>query len=329
MQHLDDGTINELLDGEIASSELPPITRHLAECSECRVRLEQARELIAESDNLVLRLDDEAPTVPEPMPAPVKRLAAWPRNLAWAASLIVAVGVGYISGHAPKSDAGKGVTAVSTEPGAVASTPGAANELRQPAAPAEKDRTRAGSSESTGTDTRQTEPGISREQSAVPAPAAKASGASKPVAAPPSTAPGDEVASRPATADVASNKDGVLPDAKLASRDGPPFDSVEMGSINGISQANLAPPHRRLFRSTKPSSTDDSLGTPAGTLFRIDGLNLLRSEVLPDQVRLIYSHPNGEVTLVQHRVGSEMAWHLVVPVGFPADTLSALLGRVR
>ena len=50
--HLDDGTIHELLDGEIPSAQLPPLQAHLAACAECRARLDSARELVDFSDEL-------------------------------------------------------------------------------------------------------------------------------------------------------------------------------------------------------------------------------------------------------------------------------------
>ena len=65
MPHLDEGTLHALLDGEIPSAELPPIQAHLGACAECRARLAEEQELLAESDRLieVLELPPAAPAV--------------------------------------------------------------------------------------------------------------------------------------------------------------------------------------------------------------------------------------------------------------------------
>ena len=94
MRHLDEGTLHALLDGEIPSAELPPIQAHLGGCAECRARLAEEQDLLAESDRLieVLELPEAAPAV-----APVRTAArrVWPARLAWAATVVLAAGLGY------------------------------------------------------------------------------------------------------------------------------------------------------------------------------------------------------------------------------------------
>ncbi len=95
--HLDDGTIHELLDGEIPSTHLAPLQAHLAACAECRARLNSAREMVDFSDQLVELLDDPpvaevAPVMVTPLPTPAR---PWIRQLAWAASIAIAVGAGW------------------------------------------------------------------------------------------------------------------------------------------------------------------------------------------------------------------------------------------
>ena len=96
MPHLDDGTIHELLDGEISSTDLAPITAHLAECAACRARLEQAQTVLAEADELIELLDQEPlvthGTTTHHTSATKYR---WMRPVAWAASLVIAAGAGY------------------------------------------------------------------------------------------------------------------------------------------------------------------------------------------------------------------------------------------
>jgi|CXWL01.1.fsa_nt_gi hypothetical protein len=95
--HLDDGTIHELLDGEIPSAQLPPLQAHLASCAECRARLDSARTLVDFGDELIELLDD--PPVAAPVATVVTTLPTpsrpWIRQLAWAASIAVAVGAGW------------------------------------------------------------------------------------------------------------------------------------------------------------------------------------------------------------------------------------------
>lgn len=98
MPHLDEGILHELLDGEIPSSELPPIQAHLAACSECRARLEEAREFAADADRLIETIElteRESPRRTVIPPRPPAR--PWGRDLAWAATVVVAVGAGYLA----------------------------------------------------------------------------------------------------------------------------------------------------------------------------------------------------------------------------------------
>ncbi|HEV8357562.1 MAG TPA: zf-HC2 domain-containing protein [Gemmatimonadales bacterium] len=100
MSHLEDGVLHALLDGEIPSPELAPIQAHLETCAECRARLEEERAIRGEADGLVGAL--EVPPASEgPGPgAGARRLRAKPprfraRDLAWAATIVVAAGLGY------------------------------------------------------------------------------------------------------------------------------------------------------------------------------------------------------------------------------------------
>ncbi len=112
MQHLDDGVLNALLDGELTGAERAEADRHLESCQECRDRLAEARAFMAEADGLVEAL--EAP------PAREKRETGMgkdrdpgirPRRmdyraLAWAATVVLALGLGYVGGarlHLPVS----------------------------------------------------------------------------------------------------------------------------------------------------------------------------------------------------------------------------------
>src|SRR5512147_2274115 len=56
MPHLDTGLIHALLDGEIPSTELPPLQSHLARCAECRGRVDTERALLEEAVVLIDQL---------------------------------------------------------------------------------------------------------------------------------------------------------------------------------------------------------------------------------------------------------------------------------
>ncbi|HEX8272688.1 MAG TPA: carboxypeptidase-like regulatory domain-containing protein [Longimicrobiaceae bacterium] len=103
MRHVDEGLLHAWLDGERAALEpgtADEVRRHLAECGECRARLEEARGL---RDRAAALLRGGSPLVVE-VP-PFESLAARPaparpgrgRMLAWAASLALALGAGWLA----------------------------------------------------------------------------------------------------------------------------------------------------------------------------------------------------------------------------------------
>lgn len=99
MRHPDDGTLMALLDGEIPSSELAPIATHLQSCAECRARLASARTMMVGADTLIASLDEGAPAASGdrqvvPLPRPVRTPVF--RTLAWAATVVMAAGLGYM-----------------------------------------------------------------------------------------------------------------------------------------------------------------------------------------------------------------------------------------
>jgi hypothetical protein len=91
MPHLDEGILSALLDGELARAEQQEVEAHLRTCGECRDRLAELKGFMQVADQLVTALDD--------VPAkPVQRQPARRRDyraLAWAASIVLAVGLGF------------------------------------------------------------------------------------------------------------------------------------------------------------------------------------------------------------------------------------------
>ena len=64
MAHIDDGTLNALLDGELGEAEATEIRAHLAGCAECGVRFEEAQRFLTAADDLLGLLS--VPAVTEP-----------------------------------------------------------------------------------------------------------------------------------------------------------------------------------------------------------------------------------------------------------------------
>ena len=92
MSHPDEGTIQMLLDGELDPAERATVEEHLAACAPCTQRWLEAKRFLEEADRLV-----EVLAVPERpsarRPSPRRRVLV--RTLAWAASIVMAVGFGY------------------------------------------------------------------------------------------------------------------------------------------------------------------------------------------------------------------------------------------
>ncbi len=102
MSHLDDGLLNALLDNELDDAERRAAESHMAACPECRRQFEEARGFAGEADRLVALV--EVPpgrrpvSSPETRPegSPVWRRARW-SALAWAATVVVAAGLGWFA----------------------------------------------------------------------------------------------------------------------------------------------------------------------------------------------------------------------------------------
>jgi hypothetical protein len=101
MLHLDEERITALLDNELSPAEAEQARDHLKLCVECASRFEEAKGFFEEADRLVRVL--EFPEVVAPVqPAAALTVEAktvrrrFPlRPLAWAASLFLAIGLGY------------------------------------------------------------------------------------------------------------------------------------------------------------------------------------------------------------------------------------------
>jgi anti-sigma factor RsiW len=122
MSHLDEGTLHALLDGELDLAEVSEVQKHLGTCMACGSRLQEVKQVLAESDRLVGAMEvpagatrgraeparnapapqsfrdrepaswEETPVllVPDPIDANARR-KRWLRGLRWAAVLAVVV----------------------------------------------------------------------------------------------------------------------------------------------------------------------------------------------------------------------------------------------
>jgi len=103
MSHVDDGTLHTYLDGELAPAEARGVDAHLAQCPVCRERLEQERALITRAGELLALAappDRELPPFRAGDVKPPTRL--WWRvrlPLAWAATIVLALGIGTYLGR--------------------------------------------------------------------------------------------------------------------------------------------------------------------------------------------------------------------------------------
>lgn len=125
MSHVDDGLLHAYLDGALLAEDparAADVEAHLAVCDDCQARLRQAEALKAEADALLElaappmeaapafeeivaraeaaeRAGPDAGTAAGATASPARRprpsAAAWTRRLAWAASVVIALGMGW------------------------------------------------------------------------------------------------------------------------------------------------------------------------------------------------------------------------------------------
>jgi hypothetical protein len=100
MSHLDDGIIAELIDGELDVAARSAAKAHLESCPECRARHAEALSYSTESDRLIGSVElprPARPLRPRSSRGSSPRRIPW-RALGWAASIVIAAGIGYYAG---------------------------------------------------------------------------------------------------------------------------------------------------------------------------------------------------------------------------------------
>jgi len=107
MSHVDDGALHAYLDGEVSPVERTQLEAHVAECGACRTRLDEARALIARAGGLLGLAQPPERTMP-PLHQLRRPRLTWRLRvpLAWAASVMLALGLGYyLGGESPEQPA--------------------------------------------------------------------------------------------------------------------------------------------------------------------------------------------------------------------------------
>jgi hypothetical protein len=98
MSHVDEGRLHAYLDGELTPVERARVDEHLAGCLACRTRLDEERQLIERAGKLLafaMPADRAAPpfsALTRPRP---RRFWHVRMPLAWAATVVLAVGLGW------------------------------------------------------------------------------------------------------------------------------------------------------------------------------------------------------------------------------------------
>ena len=135
MSHVDEGTLHAYLDGELPSAERAALEAHLAACATCRASLAEERALLERASALL----GSARPVERPAP-PFEQLQRTPkpspwrvrRAFAWAASIALALGLGYYLRN-PRLAPGPAATPATVDQPVVVAADRAATERAAPA----------------------------------------------------------------------------------------------------------------------------------------------------------------------------------------------------
>jgi hypothetical protein len=343
MQHLDEGVLNAVVDGEVPSSELESIQAHLDACSECRARLNETRAFADESEGLVELI--EVPPRSKPS-APVIASPGWGggrfRNLAWAATVVAALGIGYVTGNrpftAPQDVAFRQTPVVG---GTVGDQP-VTDDLQPAATPQDSGATFERAAETVvgerlaDADTRQTPatpeaPATAGRQDTGPVELAEARANEVEQAR-----PTPEVTTGDAREETRRERDVGRVAADLAKVAAPsstvPLKPLASGQIRALVAADEVQPQtlaRRFATAFVTVTLKEASTVLGGSLRLIDGMIPDRLEASASTVRVIYPMMSGELVLEQRRDADSVIVSLTGPTGLSPDSLAVLRARVR
>jgi hypothetical protein len=325
MSHLDAGVLHELLDGEIPSSELAPIQAHLQACAECRGRLEEQRRILFDADELIDVLDVPAPA---PSASPRRTIrrgsTAWMQYAAWAATVVIAAGLGYSARRQPSPIVMHDTVAVPS----IGAAPSPVNTVAP--APADRAAPPSGAREQRSA-SKLNAPPATRSEAMNDAAAGRQARRDAIVPAP-GLAQG-----RVAGAPVPTSLDARAQKALLESMGNPATPQMQRasGDVAGGGRGggrNLDARDMLAAKSAAPIDTitlHDAVLRLGGSLRLIDGLVPLRLEAQGSFVRVVYPTGQGELVLQQQLIDGRVMYQLIAPRLFPADSLALLRGKVR
>ncbi|PYO92024.1 MAG: hypothetical protein DMD62_14310 [Gemmatimonadetes bacterium] len=98
MSHVAEGVLHAYLDGELPAGERSALEVHVAQCEACRARVNEERALVERASTLlgaVRPLERPAPPFEDIRRAPTRSPWRVRTSFAWAASIVLALGLGY------------------------------------------------------------------------------------------------------------------------------------------------------------------------------------------------------------------------------------------
>ena len=325
MQHLEDGYLHAIADGEVPSDELVAVREHLDACETCRARLDEARAEAETARELIELI--EVPVGPSvrrsvgPTGGQAGRRASgrWMRLVAWAASIVLAAGIGYKA----RADR-EAMLAPSVDPLSIGrldtvfvEVPAQVGQNR----PAEADLDR-------------------RETGAVATPPAAAS-PQAPQPARPNPAGArvleEQSATRRAGLDTSARLEEVVvttEDRKTEAKD----DNAKLQESARKRDLAAAPPvaaaaQNRLMAKSAAEEAPTIISFPravellGGRIKLIEGMVPARLEAVGRTVRVIYLIDEGNLVLAQVAAPDSVNWNLSGPLS--ADSLAALQRRIQ
>ena len=284
MPHLDEGQLHALLDGELTPTERAEAEAHLASCAACRAAQAEAVEFLAEADKLIGTIEvPPAEGRRQMLPKTRVHTMRWTR-LAWAATVVLAVGLGWFASSARQARAPVGATDLAETPvTAPAASTMADSQLRAKAAPAPAAEAAPMKEE------KRAAPMVARERA-------------EPLAADEPAQPAAPLAQAPA------EQDRPAPAAKAAESTGLAAGNVDAASRDAL-QRSYAPapaPAARIAAQAastlRPVPMEEAVRILGGSIRLVDGmapLRVLAGTLMLDSgtsgvgVRVVYDDPPG------------------------------------
>jgi anti-sigma factor RsiW len=101
MQHVDEGRLHAWLDGELPDEERA-VERHLEDCDACRARADEERRIRSAASSILLGADPGEIAMRRMVAVPAARRPRPWVAVGWAASVLLALGVGWMARPSPR-----------------------------------------------------------------------------------------------------------------------------------------------------------------------------------------------------------------------------------